>query len=135
MAFSSISEYERFIYSLQEAHPDVVVSTLRLYSTSALTGMLEGELTLSSGLVIRVLEVLDFKEKRIRSYSYAIYRDGVKLRWYDPQPHPENPDLAATFPHHYHEEPDIKHHRVPAAGVSFHEPNLLTIIDDCLQIG
>nr|MBC8450537.1 hypothetical protein [Chloroflexota bacterium] len=30
---------------------------------------------------------------------------------YDPQPHPENPDLASTFPHHHHEPPDIKHNR------------------------
>lgn len=135
MAFSSIYEYERFVYSLQEARPEVVLSTLRLYSTSSLTGMLEGELTLSNGLVIRVLEVLDFKEKRIRNYSYAVYDKGVKLRWYDPQPHPENLELAATFPHHYHEEPDIKHHRLPAAGISFHEPNLLGIIDECMQLG
>lgn len=134
MAFSSLSEYERFIYSLQETRSGVVLSTLRLYSTSSLTGILEGELTLSNGLVIRVLEVLDFKAKRIRSYSYAVYQDGVKIRWYDPQPHPENADLAATFPHHYHEEPDIKHHRLPAMGISFYEPNLVTIIDDCLQL-
>jgi len=134
MAFSSLSEYERVIYSLQETRSGVVLSTLRLNSTSSLTGMLEGELTLGNGLVIRVLEVLDFKAKRIRNYSYAVYRDGVKIRWYDPPPHPENADLAATFPHHFHEEPDIKHHRLPAMGISFHEPNLFTIIDDCLQL-
>ncbi len=63
--FSSLSEYERFIYSLQDSRPEVVSSTLRLFSTSALTGMLEGEITLRNGLMIRVLEVIDFKSQGI----------------------------------------------------------------------
>lgn len=63
--------------------------------------MLEGELTLHNGIVIRVLEVLDFKINSIRNDSYAVYREGVKVRWYDAQPHPENSDLAATFPHNF----------------------------------
>jgi hypothetical protein len=48
--------------------------------------------------------------------------------WCDPQPHPELPDLASTFPHHYHEPPDIKRNRQPAPGISFTEPNLPTLI-------
>lgn len=96
--------------------------------------MVEGELTLRSGLVIRVLEVIDFKAQRIRNYSYAVYREGRKIRWYDPQPHPENPLLVSTFPHHYHEDPDIKHNRIPAEGISFLAPNLSKVIEDCLTI-
>ncbi|MEW5987949.1 MAG: DUF6516 family protein [Chloroflexota bacterium] len=53
---------------------------------------------------------------------------------YDPQPHPENPILAITFPHHYHEEPDIKHNRRPAPGISFETPNLPTLIADCIAL-
>jgi hypothetical protein len=134
MSLSSLSEYERFIYGLQESHLEVVSSTLRLFSTSALTAMLEGELRLRNGLEIRVIEILDFKEKRIRNYSYAVYRDSEKIRWYDPQPHPENADLAATFPHHYHEMPNIKHNRQPAPGISFLSPNLMAVIEDCLRL-
>jgi len=39
--------------------------------------------------------------------------------------HGENePTLAGTDPHHKHVPPDIKHHRVPAPGMSFDKPNL-----------
>jgi hypothetical protein len=36
--------------------------------------------------------------------------------------------LASTHPHHKHLPPDIKHHRVPAPGLSFTEPNLPFLI-------
>ncbi len=49
-------------------------------------------------------------------------------------PHPENPALAATFPHHYHVEPDIKHNRHAAPDLSFSAPNLPTLIADCLAL-
>lgn len=130
MPFPSRSEYERLVYGLIDFFPDVVVSSLRLYSTSALTAIVEGEITLRNGLLLRVLEVLDFKAGRIRNYSYAVYRNNLKIRWYDPQPHPENPALATTFPHHFHEEPDIKRNRLPAPGISFEQPNLAVLIAD-----
>jgi hypothetical protein len=131
MAFPSRAEYEVLIYSLQDAHPEVIRSTLRLYSVSALSSIVEGEVWLNNGLRLRILEVVDFKEGRLRQYSYTVYRDEEKVRWYDPQPHPDNPDLAATFPHHFHEPPDIKHNRQPAPGLSFTTPNLPTLIKDC----
>lgn len=71
---------------------------------------------------------------RIRDYSYTIYQGEEKIRWYDPQPHPENVELAATFPHHYHESPDIKHNRQPAPGLSFEVPNLPTLIADVIML-
>jgi len=82
-----------------------------------------------------VVEVLDFDAARIRKYSYTIYRGEEKIRWYDPQPHPETKALAATFPHHFHEDPDIKHNRKPAPGLSFDAPNLPTLIADCIRLG
>ncbi len=45
------------------------------------------------------------------------------------------PTLAETFPHHYHESPDIKHNRRPAPGFSFTSPNLPALIADCIQLG
>jgi hypothetical protein len=102
MPFPSRPEYERLVYGLPDSTPDVLSSSLRLYSTSALTAIVEGELLLRNGLQLRILEVLDFKAERIRNYSYAVYQDGVKIRWYDAQPHPENQTLAVTFPHHFH---------------------------------
>lgn len=46
------------------------------------------------------------------------------LCWYDPQEHPHDASLAASFPHHQHLPPDIKHHRIPAPRISFDHPNL-----------
>lgn len=43
--------------------------------------------------------------------------------------------LQATFPHHRHEPPDIKHNRRPAPGISFQAPNLPTLIKDCVELG
>lgn len=135
MPFPSRAEYESLVYRLASQYAEVRSSTLRLYSTSALTAVVEGELFLQNGLKLRILEILDFKAGQIQSYSYAIYRGEEKIRWYDPQPHPENPDLAATFPHHLHEPPDIKHNRQPAKGISFTSPNFATLITDCVELG
>jgi hypothetical protein len=54
------------------------------------------------------------------------------------------PQIASsTFSHHYHEPPNIKHNRKPAAGISpstelrtsFQAPNLPTLIADCIALG
>ena len=42
---------------------------------------------------------------------------------------------SATYPHHYHEPPHIKHNRKPAPGISFQAPNLPTLIADCIALG
>jgi hypothetical protein len=132
MTFPVRPAYETIIYGLPERYADQVIqSTLRLYSTSALTARLDGSIWLANGLEIRIREFVDFKMGKILDYSYTIYRGSDKIRWYDPQPHPEEPTLTATFPHHYHAEPDIKHHRLPAPGISFQTPNLEQLIADC----
>lgn len=134
MPFPTRADYERLLYALVQDHPVVERSTLRLYSTSALTAIVEGSIFLTNDVEVRVVEVLDFKHGRIQRYSYTVYRGGEKMRWYDPEPHAEVPELAATFPHHRHEPPDIKHNRRPAPGISFTEPNLPTLIADCLAL-
>lgn len=40
-----------------------------------------------------------------------------------------------SLPHHFHEPPDIKHHRRPAPGLSFTSPNLPALIADCIALG
>jgi hypothetical protein len=49
-------------------------------------------------------------------------------------PHPNDPALAATDPHHKHVPPDIKHHRVPAPELSFARPNLPVLIREIEQL-
>jgi hypothetical protein len=45
---------------------------------------------------------------------------------------PNDPTLASTHPHHKHIPPDIKHHRIPAPGLSFTQPNLPFLIEEIL---
>lgn len=44
----------------------------------------------------------------------------------------ENPlaSLASTFPHHKHIPPILRHHRVPAANMSFNRPNLSGLVGE-----
>ena len=134
MGFPWRAEYERLAYGLAD-NPDIARSTLRLYSTSALTAIVEGSVHLRNGLELRIVEALDFKNGQIQRYSYAAFRGDEKIRWYDSEPHPEISELSSTFPHHYHEPPNIKHNRKPAPGISFAVPNLPTLIADCLELG
>jgi hypothetical protein len=132
-AFSR-ADYENLLYSLTERYPEVRSSTLRLYNHSATTAFVRGSVFLTNGLELRIFEFLDLTDGELLDYSYTIFQGDRKIRWYDPQSHPEAPNLAETFPHHYHEEPDIKHHRLPAKGVSFSPPNLPRLIEDGLKL-
>ena len=135
MPFPTRASYEELIYGVSESAPGrIISSTLRLYSVSAMTATVSGEIHFANGLVLRVREFLDFKKEQIVDYSYTIYRGEQKIRWYDPQPHPGNPVLQSTFPHHYHTDPDIKHNRQPAEGISFTAPNLPVLIAICCQM-
>ncbi len=135
MSTFSRAEYERILYTLVEQYPDILRSTLQLYTNSAKTALVRGTIHFKNGLELRVFEYVDMTDGEIFDYSYAVYQDNVKIRWYDPQPHPENPALASTFPHHFHEPPDIKHNRQPAIDITFTAPNLSTLIVDCLALG
>jgi len=131
----SRAEYEQLLYSLAERYPEVDGSTLRFYTNSATSAFVRGSVYFASGLELRIFEYLDLADGELFDYSYAVYRSAEKIRWYDPQPHPENPDLATTFPHHYHEPPDIKHNRHPAHGIRSEAPNLPALIADCIRLG
>ena len=134
MGFPSRRDYERFLYLLADQNPEIQSSTLRLYTNSATTAFIRGSVWFRNGLELRVFEYLDFSDGELLDYSYTVFRGEDKVRWYDPQPHADNPDLASTFPHHRHEPPDIKHNRKPAPGISFTGPNLPTLIADCLAL-
>ncbi|MBS1250510.1 MAG: hypothetical protein MAG431_02104 [Chloroflexi bacterium] len=130
----SRSNYEGLIYSLSEEHPEITSSTLRLYTNSSTSAILRGSIYFRSELELRIFEYIDLTDGEIFEYNYAVYRGNTKVRWYDSQPHPEDQDLASTFPHHYHEEPNIKNNRKPAPGISFKTPNLPTLITSCLNL-
>lgn len=132
MLASTLPDYELFIYSLQDHFPIVRKSTLAVIRHASEVATVEGELFLPGDVRLRVLEVIrfDLTPPRIARYGYEVWRGGEKLYWYDSQPHPGDPALAPTYPHHKHVPPDIKHHRVPAPGLSFTHPNLPFLIEE-----
>ncbi len=134
MAFPDREQYERFLYSLPEKSPEIQASTVKLYTNSPTSCLIRGSLSFRNGLELRVFEYLDLADGELLSYFYAIFQGAERIRWYDPQPHPNVAELASTFPHHRHKPPDIKHNRHPAPDISFTEPNLPELIKECLSL-
>jgi hypothetical protein len=125
-----IASYSAFVYTLSERHPFVTTSTLALAPIGATLAKLEGRIECEGGIHFEVWELVDFAARRIRTYSYEVYQGAVKVCWYDSWKHPEISELASTFPHHKHVQPNVRDHRVPAPGISFESPNLDVILTD-----
>ena len=130
MPLSDFQTYGELIYTLPERYAVIQRSTLVLATIGPTLAKLEGQMTFREDVLLDVWELVDFDRGRIIKYSYEIRRSGEKVRWYDPFEHPNDPDLASTYPHHKHIPPDIKHHRVPAPGISFQRPNLPLLIEE-----
>ena len=133
--FQSLRSYEDFIYNLSSIYPAVVTSTLVIVRRSAKQAMIVGEVIFTDAYRLAVSEIVDFAEGPlvIGRYGYEVWHGKEKLYWYDSQPHPDNPNLASTHPHHKHVPPDIKHNRIPAPGISFTQPNLPFLIREIEQ--
>ena len=131
---TSLAEYSRLLSTLLD-RPSIERSTIAVWSDSRYTGIAEGEVFFKNGLRLRMREELDFAASLIASYGYEVYRGSERLYWYDDFPHPEDPTLASTFPHHKHLPPDIRRHRVPAPGMRFDEPNLPFILREIEDLG
>jgi Family of unknown function (DUF6516) len=125
-----IAGYSAWVYTLAERHPFISHSTLALVPVGATLAKLEGQIECQEGVRVEVWELVDFAARRIRTYSYEVYRHGEKICWYDAWEHPENPALASTFPHHKHVGPNPRDHRVPAVGIRFEAPNLDVVLED-----
>jgi hypothetical protein len=123
-----IPSYERFIYGLPEPFPSIRRSSLVVNRRGPSIAELKGEIEFDRGIVLGVWEDLNFARRVIQAYSYWVEQEAKRLYWYDPQPHPDDPSLASTFPHHKHVSPDIKRHQIPAPGRSFDQPNLPFLI-------
>ena len=123
-------DYELFLYTLTEQFPVIRRSTLTFVRRGASLARVAGELYFDNDihLVIRERVLYDRLPAIIDSYGYEVWRGGEKLYWYDSQPHPGQPLLQSTHPHHKHIPPDLKHNRVPAPELSFTQPNLPALI-------
>jgi hypothetical protein len=130
--FASVEDYERFIYSLPAQDSWIEESTLVLARSGARLASVRGALKIAGGWGLVVMERFrwDRAPLNLDAYGYEIWRGGEKQWWYDPQPHPDEPALQATFPHHKHVPPDIKRNRVVAPGLSFSAPNLPFLIEE-----
>ncbi len=130
---SSLAAYSRFVAETLD-RPDVQRSTVAVWSDSPYTGTAEGEVVFIGGLRLRMRQELDFEAGLITAYGYEVDRGEERLYWYDDFPHPNDPTLAATHPHHKHVPPDIKHHRLLAPEMSFVRPNLPALIQEIEEL-
>jgi hypothetical protein len=130
--FQSLRDYETFVYTLPQSFPQIVHSTLVVARRGRLFAELSGEIIFASGHRLVVYERLtwDTGPLRLEGYSYEVWHGSEKLYWYDSQPHPGDPTLASTDPHHKHVPPDIKHRRIPTPDLSFTPPNLAFLIQE-----
>lgn len=132
----SLPSYEQFVYALQRQNSEILRSTLVVIRRGAALAVLSGELEFPKGIRLVVREKLSFAgiPGRIQGYGYEVWQNDEQLYWYDSQPHPGDPNLATTDPHHKHVPPNIKHHRIPAPGLQFDEPNLPFLISEIVQL-
>ncbi len=128
-----LASYSAFVYAVAERHAFVTGSTLTLAPIGATLARLEGRIECQGGVRLEVWELIDFATRRIRTYSYEVYREGEKVCWYDPWEHPEIAALESTFPHHKHVPPNLREHRVPAPGITFQSPNLDVVLENALR--
>jgi len=107
-------------------------STVTFVRRGASLARVAGELYFADDirLVIRERLVYDRMPVMIDSYGYEVWKGEEKLYWYDSQPHPGEPSLQSTHPHHKHVPPDLKHNRLPAPQMSFTQPNLPALIQE-----
>jgi hypothetical protein len=125
-----LSEYEQLVYTLPDRYPSVRRSTLVVVRSGPAFAELTGVIEFEGEITLTVWEDLNFARGVIQGYSYAVDQHGERLYWYDPQPHPNEPTLSSTFPHHKHVPPDIKRHRIPAPNIHFEHPNLPILIEE-----
>jgi len=124
------ADYELFLYSLQERHPSIRRSTVTFVRRGASLARVSGVLYFANGMRLVVRERILFHRLPavIDAYGYEAWCNEELLYWYDSQPHPNDPKLQSTHPHHKHVPPDIKHNRIPTSGLSFFRPNLQMLI-------
>lgn len=123
-------DYELFLYTVTEQFPDVRQAKITFIRRGASLAKVTGELQFDNDirLVIRERIIFHRLPAVIDWYGYEVWQGTEKLYWYDSQPHPNDPALHSTHPHHKHVPPNIKHNRVPAPEMSFTEPNLPALI-------
>lgn len=130
--FRTLEDYELFVYTLTERFPTVRHSTLTVVRIGAGLARVAGTLYFEHDIYVTIRKRLlyDRLPLILDWYGYEVWQGKDRLFWYDSQPHPNEPSLQVTHPHHKHIPPDIKHNRVPAFNMSFTRPNLPVLISE-----
>jgi hypothetical protein len=130
--FRTPEDYELYLYTLTEKFPSIKRSTITLIRLGSTLARVAGKLHFESNIRLVVRERILYHRLPIIIdwYGYEVYRGEEKLYWYDSQPHPNDEELQSTHPHHKHIPPDIKNNRIPAANMSFTQPNLPSLISE-----
>ncbi|MCW5935124.1 MAG: hypothetical protein KIT45_12640 [Fimbriimonadia bacterium] len=153
---ASPENYQAFLYGLPQRYSIIKQSTIVYVPLGALFGKTEGTLVFERKVVLCALEYLNFELSVIEGYGYEVssanldplsphfppvnqycsasFPDKNKHFWYDPFPHPNDPTLASTHPHHKHVHPNIKRNRIPAPNLSFTRPNLPFLIEEIAEL-
>jgi len=131
-ALRTPEDYELYLYTIKDQFPFILHSTLTFVRRGSSLARVAGELHFDKQikLVIRERIIYDRLPAIIDWYGYEVWQEDKKLYWYDSQPHPDDPELQPTHPHHKHIPPDIKHNRIPAPEMSFTRPNLEKLIKE-----
>jgi hypothetical protein len=127
------AEYSNLLYSLRDQYSEITDSRIRFFAVGKDIFMASGVLEFISNIRLVFKESLDFSSHKILKYVYEVYQENQLICYYDSQPHPDDPDLASTFPHHEHVPPNIKHNRQPAPHISFDRPNLSILIQEIID--
>lgn len=129
--FQSLHDYEEYVYTLQQGFPAIKSSSLVIIRRGKRVATLQGDLTFAYGYRVVIKERLSYDDVvMIEEYGYELWHNAEKITWYDSQPHPNDPTLASTHPHHKHIPPNIKRNRIPAPQMSFTQPNLPALIQE-----
>lgn len=125
-------DYELFLYALMENFSSITRSTVTFVRRGISLARVSGEVWFTDDVKLVVRERILFSRlpARIDWYGYEVWQGDKKLYWYDSQPHPNDPSLQSTHPHHKHIPPNIKHNRIPAPGMGFDKPNLPFLIEE-----
>jgi len=130
--FRASEDYELYLYTLTEKFPSVKRSTITFIRLGSTLARVAGELYFENDIRLVVRERVIYHRLPIILdwYGYEVYRGVEKLYWYDSQPHPNDATVQSTQPHHKHIPPNLKHNRIPAAYMSFTQPNLPALISE-----
>jgi hypothetical protein len=81
VTFSTIADYETFVYGLREEFPTILSSTLRILRTGPASGRLVGIITFPDNLRLDVAELMDLDagHLEILQYGYVVWQSGERL--------------------------------------------------------